>query len=95
MCLEVRDRFLLVHEDLGRLGDIFETCFILLAQLAKLGTTKEELRVRETFNGTTEGLVLLCICQKGGRNSKTVWLHLNDASVKVIITLIRSSTYLA
>lgn len=47
--LEVWDCFLLAHEYLGSLGDIFETCFILFAQLTKLGTTEEELRVFETL----------------------------------------------
>lgn len=49
VCLEVRDRFFLVHEHLGSLGDIFEACFVLFAQLTKLSATEEELGVRETL----------------------------------------------
>jgi hypothetical protein len=49
MCLEVWDRFFLVHEHLGGLRNIFEACFVLFAQLTKLSATEEELRVRETL----------------------------------------------
>ena len=72
VCLEVRDRFFLVHEDLGSLGDIFEACFVLFAQLTKLSATEEELKVRETLAEKRKALHLLCICRMGGRNSKTV-----------------------
>jgi len=49
VCLEVWDCFLLAHENLRSLGDVFEACFVLFTQLTKLGATKEELRVRETL----------------------------------------------
>ena len=48
VCLEIRDRFFLVHEHLGSLGDIFEARFVLFTQLTQLSATEEELRVRET-----------------------------------------------
>jgi hypothetical protein len=72
VCLEIRDRFFLVHEHLGSLGDIFEACFVLFAQLTKLSATEEELGVRETLAEKQNVLHLLYICRTGGRNSKTV-----------------------
>lgn len=72
VCLEVRDRFFLVHEHLGSLGDIFEARFVLFAQLTKLGATEEELRVRETLARKQKAPHLLCIYRLGGRSSKTV-----------------------
>jgi hypothetical protein len=51
VCLEVRDRFFLVHEHLGSLGDIFEARFVLFAQLTKLSATEKELKVHETLAG--------------------------------------------
>jgi hypothetical protein len=72
VCLEVRDRFFLVHEHLGSLGDIFETRFVLFAQLTKLSATEEELRVGETLAEKQKAPHVLCICRMGGRSSKTV-----------------------
>ena len=45
--LEVWNCFLLTHEDLGSLGDIFEACLVLFTELTKLGTTEEELQTCE------------------------------------------------
>jgi hypothetical protein len=72
VCLKVWDGFLLAHEHLGSLGDIFEACFVLFAQLTKLSATEEELRVRETLAEKQKVPHLLCICRLGGRSSKTV-----------------------
>ena len=62
VCLEVWDCFLLAHEHLGGLGDVFEACFVLFAQLTKLSATEEELRVCKTLavksKGTTPTLYL-------------------------------------
>lgn len=71
VCLEVRDRFFLVHEHLGSLGDIFETRFVLFTQLTELSATEEELKVRENSTEKQKAPHLLCICRMGGRSSKT------------------------
>jgi hypothetical protein len=72
VCLEVRDRFFLVHEHFGSLGDIFEACFVLFAQLTKLSATEEELKYVRLWPRNNRLPHLLCICRMGERSSKTV-----------------------